>query len=255
MSETSTAVLTYHSIGTGRGPTSIPPEVFAAQMRTLAGLDYRTLTLGEFLDWRLGRSPGPDRRVLITFDDGFADFQDAAHPVLRAHGFSALVFLPTGKLGGVEDWVGGERRPLMGWAQVDELAGSGVEFGAHGVRHADLTGLDADARRAEVVLSGRELATRLGRPTRSFAAPYGRTDSAVRADIANHYEAAFGTRLGRARRDDDVHDLPRIEMHYFRDLKRWRGFLEGETAYLAGRRALRAVRELVTGRLQGAAHG
>src|SRR5262245_34482428 len=77
-----TLVLTYHSISAAPGPTSIPVDTFRAQMAALAEAGYAALTLDQFMAWREGRD-GPDRRVLITFDDAFLDFRDAAHPILR----------------------------------------------------------------------------------------------------------------------------------------------------------------------------
>lgn len=236
-------VLTFHSVSEGGGPTSIPPAVFARQMAALAELGYRTLKLEELLAWLDGEPAPLERRVLITFDDGFCDFRQNAMPILSRHGFSALMFLPTGKLGGRDDWPGGEGRPLMSWRDVAELAQEDVEFGAHGIRHLNLDLLDAETRRIEIARSGEELEAKLGRRVRSFAAPYGRAGPAARADIAAHYQAAFGTRLGLASRGDDRFDLPRIEMHYFRDPRRWRSFLQGRSGYLHARRMLRGVRE------------
>lgn len=243
MSEGRAIVLTFHSVSEGGGPTSIPPSVFERQMAVLAELGYSALKLEELLGWLDGEPVRLDRRVLITFDDGFCDFRQNALPILRTHGFSALMFLPTGKLGGRDDWPGGEGRPLMSWRDVAALAQEDVEFGAHGVRHLNLDLLDPDARRAEITRSGQELEARLGRPVRSFAAPYGRAGPATRAEIAVHYRAAFGTRLGLASRRDDRFDLPRIEMHYFRAPARWRSFLQGSLGYLQARRMLRGARE------------
>lgn len=240
-------VLTFHSVSEAGGPTSIPPSVFARQMAVLAELGYGTLKLEELLAWLDGAPARLDRRVLITFDDGFCDFRQNALPVLRAHGFSALMFLPTGKLGGRDDWPGGEGRPLMSWADIAELAQDEVEFGAHGVRHLNLDLLDPEARRTEITSSGQALEARLGRSVRSFAAPYGQAGPATRSEIAAHYQAAFGTRLGVASRRDDRFDLPRIEMHYFRDPARWRSFLQGRRGYLHARRTLRALRERLGG--------
>ena len=239
----SALVLTYHSISAAPGPTSIPVETFDMQMQTLASEGYRSMTLQDFLDWRAG---GPtERRVLITFDDAFLDYREAAHPILRGLGFTAAVFAPTGPLGCAEDWPGAAdpARPLMSWDHLTALADDGVEFGSHTISHADLIAADPEARRREIEDSGRELANRLHRPTRSFAAPYGRVNRAVLADLRGRYEVAFGTRLARPRRDDDVLDVPRIEMHYFREPKRWRDFLRGQDGYFYTRRALRAVRE------------
>jgi peptidoglycan/xylan/chitin deacetylase (PgdA/CDA1 family) len=237
-------VLTYHSISARPGPTSIPVETFRDQMTALAEAGYTALTVDGFLNWRASGA-GPDRKVLITFDDAFLDFRDAAHPILREHGFPAVVFAPTGKLGGDEAWGGGDSpgRPLMSWNDLDALTADGVEFGAHGVTHADLTAIPPQARREEIERSGAMLAERLGRPTRSFAAPYGHVNAAVLDDLAGRYEVAFGVRLDRARRNDPALDVPRIEMHYFRDAGRWRDFLAGANGYFQTRRLLRGVRE------------
>jgi peptidoglycan/xylan/chitin deacetylase (PgdA/CDA1 family) len=236
-------VLTYHSISGAAGPTSIPPEVFSRQMAGLAEAGYSSMTLQDVLDWRAGK--GAARRVLITFDDAFLDFPETAHPILKAHGFSSVVFVPTGKLGGSEDWVGANApaRPLMSWDHVVTLAADAVEFGGHAVTHADLTAVSPDRRKTEIEASGAELERRLGRPTLSFAAPYGHVNAAVLSELRGRYQLAFGTRFDRVRRSDDSLDMPRIEMHYFRDAARWRQFLRGDQTYFQARRLLRGVRE------------
>jgi hypothetical protein len=59
---------------------------------------------------------------------------------------------------------------------------------------------------------------------------------------------SLGTTLQRATRRSDRFDLPRIEMHYFRDPLRWQRFLEGRGEwYFAARRALRGVKRLAIG--------
>lgn len=243
MTTASPLVLTYHSISSGIGPTSIPVETFEMQMSALSKAGYASMMLKDFLDWRAG---GPDgRRVLITFDDAFLDFKTAAFPILRRHGFTALVFAPTGRLGGPESWVGADNppRPLMSWEDLMGLAAEGVEFGGHSVSHADLTAIDPESRRREIGAPAADLALRLGRETRSFAAPYGHVNATVLSELEAHYDIAFGTRFDRPRRDDPLFDVPRIEMHYFRDPKHWRDFLEGRSAYFNLRKGLRAARE------------
>ena len=236
-------VLTYHSISEAPGPTNIPVETFRMQMTILAAEGYASMTLQDFLDWR-GGAPF-ERRALITFDDAFLDFREAAHPVLRSHNFTSVVFVPTQRLGGTEAWDGADdpARPLMSWDHIEALADDRVEFGSHSLHHADLTAIPSAVRHDEIDQSGTELARHLGRPTRSFAAPYGRVNAAVLADLRSRYEVAFGTRLDRPRRSDDPVDIPRIEMHYFREAARWRDFLRGQDGYFQARRALRGARE------------
>jgi len=240
-------VLTYHSISNATGPTSIAPETFAMQMAELADAGYRSQRLADFARWWDG-APA-DREVLITFDDAFADFAQTAAPILSQNGFSAVVFVPTARLGGAENWTGANvpPRPLMAANDVATLAAQGFEFGGHSRTHAHLPTLDAAACEAEIADCATDLATLTGSPTQSFAAPYGAVNPAVVATIARHYRFGFGTRLGRARAGRDAHDLPRIEMHYFRNRRHWRALLEGRTNYLHLRQTLRWTRERLGG--------
>ncbi len=243
-------VLTYHSISDAGGPTSIPPSAFAMQMGALADAGYRSQTLAEFMAWHGGQDTNDSsRRVLITFDDAFADFASAAVPALRQNGFSALVFVPTRRLGSPEAWQGANTpaRPLMDWDTVRRLADEGMEFGGHSRTHADLTQLDPAACEDEVAGSAADLAERIGRPVDGFAAPYGRVSPAVLEVIRKHYRVAFGTRFAVAGRADDPVDLPRIEMHYFRDRRTWSRFLGGHRGYFRVRQGLRAVRAMAGG--------
>jgi|CXWL01.1.fsa_nt_gi peptidoglycan/xylan/chitin deacetylase (PgdA/CDA1 family) len=244
-------VLTYHSISDAGGPTSIPPAVFAMQMEALAGAGYRSQRLEEFIGWHDAQDGDArdQRRVLITFDDGFADFAEVAAPILHSCGFSALVFVPTQKLGAREDWDGANQpaRPLMDWETVRALAAEGIEFGGHSRTHADLTRLDPAAREREIAGCAKDLAAQTGTSVDGFAAPYGRVSPGVVEAIGRHYRVAFGTRLALARRGHDRFDVPRIEMHYFRHRRRWAGFLEGRLGYFRARQGLRAIKSFAGG--------
>lgn len=242
MGKDGVSILMYHSISHDPGATSIAPDTFRRQMAELAASGVPVIRLRDLLD----TEPPPSGAVAITFDDGLVDFAETALPVLREFGFPAINFLPMGRLGGHDDWgrSGSHRpRPILTPGQVKELAQQGVAFGAHSLSHADLTTLDPVACRREVVGSGDALAELLGAPCDCFAAPYGAVNGAVLDLIAGRYALAVGTRLARARLGDPRHDLPRIEMHYFSDPRRWRGFLAHREAwYLRGRQLLRGVR-------------
>ena len=239
-------VLTYHSISEAGGPTSIPPAVFAMQMQGLADLGRKSLRLDEFIAWHDGRI-GKDDGVLITFDDAFEDFAQVAAPILKQHGFSALVFVPTRWLGSPEGWQGANDppRPLMDWATVRALADDGIEFGGHSRTHANLTRLSAADREEEIAGCAEDLSARIGKPVEGFAAPYGRVSPDVVETIGRHYRIAFGTRLALPRRAEDRFDVPRIDMHYFRNRSHWAGLLQGRRSYLRVRQTLRAVRSKV----------
>lgn len=239
-----TSILMYHSVSGRGGATAIAPSVFAMQMRVLAESGVPVLTLDE---WLVARGAGslPARSVVITFDDGFQDFADAAWPVMKPLGFRPIVYLPTGFVGREEGWRGiaDPPRTLMGWDRVIGLAGEGVLFGSHTVSHPDLNALPPEAQMAELTVARRAMEAKLRVPVRHFAPPYGLAAPEVRRRIAGLHATSVGTRLGEAGPGDDLHDLPRIEMFYFTDEARWRAHLAGRGgAYLERRKLLRWVK-------------
>ncbi len=236
-------ILMYHSIAVATGPTSIAPEVFRAQMAAIAEAGVPVITLDDLLAARKGRAL-PPYSVILTFDDGYQDFAEAAWPVMQPLGFRPMVYLPTAHIGRMDGWTVDPKaqRPIMGWPLIRSLAEQGVQFGSHSVSHRDLDSLDPEVLEAELIRSRSEIEKRLGRPVPHFAPPYGVANAATRRAIAAHYKTSVGTILNRAGVDDDLFNLPRLEMFYFTDLARWRRQLAGRgTGYLLARKTLRRV--------------
>jgi len=99
--ETTLRVLTYHRVADPSPRPRLNPRLvsttpveFARQMRHLAK-NYRVVAMSEVLDAVDSGRPLPRRAVLITFDDGYRDFQDVAWPILRENGLPATLFVPT----------------------------------------------------------------------------------------------------------------------------------------------------------------
>ena len=238
-------ILMYHAIADAPGPTSIAPDIFAAQMAALAEAGIPVITMDDLAGYHGTGAPAP-YAVVITFDDGFRSFADIAWPVMRGHGFRPIVYLPSGLVGGFEDWRDCHIPPrrIMDWATIGRLAGEGVMFGSHNVSHPDLTTLAAAVQEAELTNSSATIETRLGHPIRHFAPPYGAATPAIRQRIAAHYTTSVGTRLGTVSAGADLYDLPRLEMFYFTDPARWRAHIAGRGGfYLARRKLLRTLRQ------------
>lgn len=237
-------ILMYHSISDRGGPTSIAPGVFAEQMAALSASRRTVVRMDD-----VAAGAWPDGAVVITFDDAFEDFRTSAWPVLSRHGFVSTVYVPTGQVGEVENWTGAMAppRPLMDWQTIRGLSEEGVAFGNHTVLHRDLTRLDDDDLATEIREGKQTLEDRLSRAVRHFAAPYGRTSAKVRAAVAEAHDTGVGTDLGAVTGDSDLYDLPRIEMYYFTDIRRWERYLSGRgNTYLAVRRGLRAIRNVLS---------
>jgi peptidoglycan/xylan/chitin deacetylase (PgdA/CDA1 family) len=93
-------ILIYHRVHPEPTPFMIdamPPAPFERQMRHLARA-YRPMPLEELAIRNL-EGTVPPGAVAVTFDDGYADVETHALPILRRHGIPATVFLATGCVG------------------------------------------------------------------------------------------------------------------------------------------------------------
>ena len=200
-------VLLYHHVGPPRSRThpelTVSPLSFERHVSWLARRGYTGITALDWLQWRVEAKPLPSRPVLISFDDGYADLAEYALPVLRRHGFSAVVYIITGKIGGEVAWDEPGRTEsykLMSVEQIRHWAREGIEFGAHGRTHADLTALSAERLTDEVGGSKEDLERVTGVPTVSFAYPFGYLNDTVVQATRNRFALAMSC-------DDGLNDL------------------------------------------------
>ncbi len=73
-------------------------HVFEQQMEIISR-EFRPVTLSEAIDWLNGGGQIPQRAVIVTFDDGWADTCTSAFPVMKRLGVPGVVFLATGLIG------------------------------------------------------------------------------------------------------------------------------------------------------------
>jgi peptidoglycan/xylan/chitin deacetylase (PgdA/CDA1 family) len=246
------AILTYHSLDTSGSVLSVAPRQFAEQMAHLARLGFQGMALREAVAYRHAHGTWPERGVVLTFDDGYANCYEAALPVLRQHGCTATMFLVSGHIGGYNDWepplalLG--TQPMLTWEQVAGLAQAGVEIGAHTVTHRDLQQLTTAEVEGEIRAARDDIAMRLGTPVESFAYPFGSTSPQVCELVRREFRTACTTVLQRAE-TEPLHRLPRIDMYYMRSLLMLERLLTGRLdRYLAIRRWGRVVRRMLAAR-------
>ncbi|MFY9558249.1 MAG: polysaccharide deacetylase family protein, partial [Blastocatellia bacterium] len=95
-----TLILLYHRVGDADSDPwqlAVTPQHFDEQLQVLRKYAW-PLSLRE-LSTAHGRNWHPGRRVVITFDDGYADNLTAAKPLLEKHDIPATVFIATGYTG------------------------------------------------------------------------------------------------------------------------------------------------------------
>jgi len=163
----------YHSISyTSDDRFAVAPEQFAAEMQFLGDQRFDVVSLEE--GYRRLRSPDDlARTIVLTFDDGHRDFLTTAAPVLQQHGFSATLFVVTGRFGDKASWSSsGKTQDLLSRAEVCELKSRGFHLGSHTVTHSDLRPLDSAALERELTES-RAAIVEMGETFVPFAYPGG----------------------------------------------------------------------------------
>ncbi len=193
-------ILMYHAVAeAGYDPNllSVSPRQFAAQLSWLARSGLRGVAVGTLVTaMRAGRARG---LVGITFDDGYTSVLENAVPELARRGFTATVFVISGRVGGINDWDAGTPWPLLSRSQIGELTAAGMEVGSHSATHTRLAGADAGGLQAEVSGSRDSLARLADAEIRGFAYPYGDMDAAARRAVRDAgYDYACAVRTPRA---------------------------------------------------------
>lgn len=224
-------ILTYHAVESGPAPLCADPVLFAEHMDVVARSGARSLTIRTLADAIRTRSLEANS-VAVTFDDGFASVAENAIPALSAHCLTATVFCVAMHLGGMSNWPSARqdtyRSRLADSSTLAEVAAAGFEIGSHGMEHAPLAGASERALRRELTESRAVLEDAVEEPVTSYAYPYGAMPGGLgRKLVAQTYDAACATSLGRASGRSDIYALPRIDAYYLRDPELLRRALSG----------------------------
>jgi peptidoglycan/xylan/chitin deacetylase (PgdA/CDA1 family) len=191
----------------------VHPEQFRWQMRYLAEHGHQVLPLAELYRALNAGQTLPQRSVVLTFDDGFADNYIRAYPILREHAFPATIFLTVGFIGAATLPVLSDVHhvlPPLTWEQVNEMGRHGVAFGSHTLTHPSLPRLPQEEARHEVHASRLLLEEKLGRPVPFFCYPRGRFTRAVKDMVKQAgYTGACSIHPGPVRAGSDGFALPR----------------------------------------------
>jgi len=204
-------ILMYHSISSyasaGFRPCIVSPESFDKHLSYLEQYHYTSLTITQLVQAMAnGGSTLPARPVVLTFDDGYADFYSAALPALQRHGFTATLYITTGSVEGTSRWLqhlGEGNRLMLNWEQLAEINSSGIECAAHTHTHPALDMLPPSAARDEIVRSKDLLEEHLGQRISSFAYPYGYYSSRVLQLVR---DSGFDSACAIGRKMSSMHD-------------------------------------------------
>jgi peptidoglycan/xylan/chitin deacetylase (PgdA/CDA1 family) len=145
----------------------VAPTLFSQQLDYLKVQGYHTITFNQLFNALYYAGPLPKKPIILTFDDGYDDAYKSAYPILKAHGFSGMFYIITGKIG----W-GGQ----MTWWQMREMLQNGMQMGSHTIHHVDMGQVLAESvvqAQQELQISQITLQKGFGIPIQQFCYPSG----------------------------------------------------------------------------------
>ena len=172
-------ILTFHKLcpAITYGSTNYSPGRFRSLLKSLSEAGYRLVSLQDALDTAEG-----ERAIAVTFDDGYEHLAKYLPDIIREFSLRPTLFIPTQFIGKASNWdytrlVRADRH--LDKAQIRELAGLGVEIGAHGHSHVALTELTGERLEEELMLPRRILEDVVGCPVTRISYPFGRISGPV----------------------------------------------------------------------------
>lgn len=222
-------VLLYHDISnTIKDDYTISPAQFAAQMEWLYSEGYQTLLFHEI---RSIPEDKLEKKIVITFDDGYASFIDYAFPLLQIYQFKATLNLIGARVGTFLRF--GENRPLLSWEEYRYLLRSGlVDLGCHtyelhhsrGVLSVSDSKLHSDLERFQEVAQ-RET----GSPFKVLAWPFGYfNEQSIQIAKKLGFQYFLTSKEGFFQRTSGWDKIPRLNVNYKLDLVSFKQYIGRE---------------------------
>jgi peptidoglycan/xylan/chitin deacetylase (PgdA/CDA1 family) len=164
-------VLIYHRVGGGSdSAVDLPAATFEAHLEHLRR-HHRVLTLDAAVDELSAPSADPvEPAVVLTFDDGTADFTDVAVPLLARHEIPATLYAATSFIDEGVPFPWGA--PPTSWSALRDACSTGfVTVGSHTHTHRLLDRLPAADAADDLDRSIELIGAEVGRAPEHFAYP------------------------------------------------------------------------------------
>ena len=218
-------ILMYHNIaqpppGVKLRSLYVTPDMFRFQMWYLKKAGYQVVRLDEIADYAQDSSSAAksEKKIALTFDDGFADFYHNAFPILKEYDYTATVYLVSDRIGRFNIWDAhhlNAEKPLMNWEMIKKLKQSSITFGSHTRTHPFLTEISASQAMEEIAGSKAALEDQLDCSVNHFCYPSGNYNDRITELVKSAgYKTATVTEQGYIHRGDDPFMLKRLFIKY-----------------------------------------
>jgi len=211
--KTSLPILLYHKT----------PDNFDEQLSYLKSQGYQSITIDEFNNFANHKIKLNNKKVLITFDDGYRDNFIKAYPILKKYGFSSVFFIITSLIG-----LGDKMTEL----ELKELDQNNFIIANHFHSHKVLTELSEEELKNEYNISINVLENIFGlkETNKWFAYPKSKVNSQtltyltkldinygfiVKNNIANHFKLLEIPRIEVYMNDSLLKFKARLSPYYY----------------------------------------
>jgi peptidoglycan/xylan/chitin deacetylase (PgdA/CDA1 family) len=202
-------ILLYHHVSEQTpAVTSVSPSVFRQHLEYLAD-NYQVLPLQEVVEAISQGKSLPDKTVVITFDDGYDNIFENAHPLLKEFNFPYTVFINPPLIGNASY--------QLNWQQIQSMGKEGATFANHGNTHEHLLSKYAGendkqwlARVMQNINQAEQtLAQQLGYSLKYLAYPYGEFNLQLKQALRQQGYIGFAQISGAVASYSDFGALPR----------------------------------------------
>jgi peptidoglycan/xylan/chitin deacetylase (PgdA/CDA1 family) len=202
-------VLMYHHVQTEEAAKlnkqtglTVYTDFFQKQMQYLKDKGYNVAGMNDLINFFDNATPVTPKSILITFDDGYSDFNSDAFPILQNMGYKATVFVSTGLA---------DNPGYLNWNQIVSMNGS-ILFANHTWSHKNV-GVSVSAMQYEISTADTQLSERGLNSPKVFGYPYGlETGQSEKYLESLGYKAAFTTIPGNILCKGKRFELPRIRI-------------------------------------------
>ena len=204
-------VLMYHKIGDDKDNDAVIREdLFREQMKFLKDNGYNPLTMDQLYDYVVNGAAVPEKPVVLTFDDGYADTYSIVYPLMKEYGFAATVFVNPGDVG-----------TRLTWEQLKEMKENGMTISNHGFQHIEMGQLSKAEQMENIKRAQQALADKLGITDNPWSCyPYGDknkdTDAATKE---SGIKMAMAMKSGWAHKGDNPYNILRVWIGNAVDIK------------------------------------
>jgi peptidoglycan/xylan/chitin deacetylase (PgdA/CDA1 family) len=204
------SILLYHHVSDSTpDSTSLSSEQFKVHMQYLKD-NHVVLPLTEIVQKLQAKQSLPDRAVAITFDDGYRNILENAHPILKEYGFSYTIFINPDMVGLGADF--------LDWSEIKRMSKENVIFANHGEKHQHFLQRQANEneqnwlhRVNDNIQNAEKLLTeKLGYSLKYIAYPYGEYNNKLKMHLAQQGYVGFGQHSGAIASYSDFSALPRF---------------------------------------------